>query len=218
MKKKNLIVELLKLIGVAIVGWFLWVVIFSAAVSAVSAESDVTVEPFPGASMVFGVITALVVLFIMEINSVNLLKQRVLQTLNNITIANKRSNNLLDKANKVTEKYMTFESKVISDIASAIKPVNSSSRKIKNSLAFEQRINQFPELKSNQSIMELLKQLRESENVVANFKLEHNDFVTRYNYNINSLPMSAFKGIFKMKEFSFYSDDNDLISDEDLGI
>ena len=215
MKKKNLIVELLKLIGVAIVGWFLWVVIFSAAISA---ESDVTVEPFPGASMVFGVITALVVLFIMEINSVNLLKQRVLQTLNNITIANKRSDTLLDKANKVTEKYMTFESKVISDIASAIKPEKSSSRKIKNSSAFEQRINEFPELKSNQSIMELLKQLRESENVVANFKLEHNDFVTRYNYNINSLPISVFKGIFKMKEFSFYSDDNDLISDEDLGI
>ena len=215
MKKKNLIVELLKLIGVAIIGWFLWVIIFSFTTPI---ESDVMVEPFTGASMVFGFVTALVVLFIMELNSVNLLKQRVLQTLNNITITNKRSDNLLDKANKVTEKYMTFESKVISDIASAIKPEKSSSRKIKNSSAFEQRINEFPELKSNQSIMELLKQLRESENIVANFKLEHNDFVTRYNYNINSLPVSAFKGIFKMKEFSFYSDGNDLISDEDLGI
>ena len=215
MKKKNLIVELLKLIGVAIIGWFLWVIIFSFTTPI---ESDVMVEPFTGASMVFGFVTALVVLFIMELNSVNLLKQRVLQTLNNITIANKRSDTLLDKANKVTEKYMTFESKVISDIASAIKPEKSSSRKIKNSSAFEQRINEFPELKSNQSIMELLKQLRESENIVANFKLEHNDFVTRYNYNINSLPVSAFKGIFKMKEFSFYSDDNDLISDEDLDI
>ena len=215
MKKKNLIVELLKLIGVVIVGCFLWVIIFSYITPA---ESDVMVEPFKGASMVFGFITAFVVFFIMEINSVNLLKQGVLQTLNNITIANKRSNILLIKANKVTEKYMTFESKVISDIASAIKPEKSSSRKIKNSFAFEQRMNEFPELKSNQSIMELLKQLRESENVVANFKLEHNDFVSRYNYNINSLPISVFKGIFKMKEFSFYSDDNDLISDEDLGI
>ena len=215
MKKKNLILELLKLLGVAIIGWFLWVIIFSFTTST---ESDVMVEPFTGASMVFGLVTALVVLFIIELNSVNLLKQRVLQTLNNITIANKRSDNLLDKANKVTEKYMTFESKVISDIASAIKPEKSSSRKIKNSSAFEQRINEFPELKSNQSIMELLKQLRESENVVANFKLEHNDFVTRYNYNINSLPISVFKGIFKMKEFSFYSDENDLIFDEDLGI
>ena len=215
MKKKNLILELLKLLGVAIIGWFLWVIIFSFTTST---ESDVMVEPFTGASMVFGLITALVVLFIIELNSVNLLKQRVLQTLNNITIANKRSDNLLDKANKVTEKYMTFESKVISDIASAIKPEKSSSRKIKNSSAFEQRINEFPELKSNQSVMELLKQLRESENVVANFKLEHNDFVTRYNYNINSFPISVFKGIFKMKEFSFYSDENDLISDEDLGI
>ena len=215
MKKKNLILELLKLLGVAIIGWFLWVIIFSFTTST---ESDVMVEPFTGASMVFGLVTALVVLFIIELNSVNLLKQRVLQTLNNITIANKRSENLLDKANKVTEKYMTFESKVISDIASAIKPEKSSSRKIKNSSAFEQRINEFPELKSNQSVMELLKQLRESENVVANFKLEHNDFVTRYNYNINSFPVSVFKGIFKMKEFSFYSDENDLISDEDLGI
>ena len=106
--------------------------------------------------MIYGFITATVVLFIIELNSVNLLKQRVSQTLNNITITNKRSDNLLDKANKVTEKYM----------------------------AFEQRINEFLELKSNQSIMELLKQLRESENIVANFKLEHNAFVAQYNYNI----------------------------------
>ncbi len=215
MKKKNLILELLKLIGITIVGWLLWVLIFSATTTA---ESDVMVEPFTGASMVFGFITAAVVLFVIEINSVNLLKQRVSQTLNNITIANKRSANLLDKANKVTEKYMSFESKVVSDFASAIKPEKSSARKIKNSSAFEQRINEFPELKSNQSIMELLKQLRESENVVANFKLEHNDFVSQYNYTINSLPMSVFKGIFKMKEVSFYSDNNDLISDEELGI
>lgn len=203
------------MIGVTIVGWLLWVVIFSTTTPV---ESDVMVEPFTGASMILGFSTAIVLLLALELNSVNLLKQRVSQTLNNITIANKRSDNLLDKANKVTEKYMSFESKVISDIASAIKPEKNSSRKIKNSSTFEQRINEFPEIKSNQSIMELLKQLRESENVVANFKLEHNDFVTQYNYRINSLPISIFKGIFKMKEVSFYSDSSDLISDEDLGI
>lgn len=203
------------MIGVTIVGWLLWVVIFSTTTPV---ESDVMVEPFTGASMILGFSTAIVLLLALELNSVNLLKQRVSQTLNNITIANKRSDNLLDKANKVTEKYMSFESKVISDIASAIKPEKNSSRKIKNSSTFEQRINEFPEIKSNQSIMELLKQLRESENVVANFKLEHNDFVTQYNYRINSLPISIFKGIFKMKEVLFYSDSSDLISDEDLGI
>lgn len=215
MKKKNLILELLKLIATTIVGWLLWVVIFSTTTSV---ESDVMVEPFTGASMIFGFITATIVLFVIELNSVNLLKQRVSQTFNNITITNKRSDNLLDKANKVTEKYMSFESKVVSDIASTLKSEKNSSRKIKNSSSFEQRINEFPELKSNNSVMELLKQLRESENIVANFKLEHNDFVTQYNYSINSLPISIFKGILKMEECSFYSDDKDLISDEDLGI
>lgn len=215
MKKKNLILELLKLMGVTIAGWFLWVIIFSATTPT---ESDVMVEPFTGASMVLGFITAIIVLFIIELNSVNLLKQRVSQTLNNITVANKRSDNLLDKANKVVEKYMTFESKVVSDIASTSKPEKSFLKRINNSSAFEQRINEFPELKSNNSIMELLKQLRESENIVANFKLEHNDFVTQYNYSINSFPISIFRGMFKMKEFMFYSDDNDLISDDALGI
>lgn len=215
MKQKNLIIELIKLMGVTIAGWFLWVIIFSMVTTE---KSDVMYEPFTGACTVFGFITAVIVLFIMEINSVNLLKQRVSQTLNNMTIANKRSDNLLNKANKVTEKYMSFETKIISDIASAIKPEKSSIKKIKNSSAFEQRINEFPELKSNNSIMELLKQLRESENIVANFKLEHNEYVTKYNYNINSFPVSIFKGLLKLKEFSFYSDDKDLISDEELGI
>ncbi len=215
MKKKNLILELLKIIGVTAAGWILWVFIFSA-ISQAGAEGDI--EPFKGASMIFGFITAITVLFILEINSINLLKQQVLQTLNNITITNKRADSLLDKANRVAKKYMKFESETVSEIASAIKPKKSPSKSIKNSSSFEQRINEFPQLKSDQAVMELLRQLRESENIIANFKLEHNDFVSQYNYNINSFPIIIFKGAFKINEFSFYSDDKDMISDEELGI
>ncbi len=214
MKEKNLILELLKLIGVTAAGWILWVFIFSSASS--GAETDI--EPFPGASMAFGFITAVIVLFIMELNSVNLLKQRVNQSLNNITIANNRADSLLEKANKVAKKYMIFETDVVSDIASAIKPGKNSSKSIKNSSAFEQRINEFPELKSNEAVMELLNQLRESENIIADFKLDHNNFVAKYNYNINSFPIIILKGALKATEFSFYSDDRDLVSDEALGI
>ncbi len=217
MKKKNLLLELLKIIGVTTAGWILWVFIFS---SASPAGAETIIEPFPGASMVLGFVTAVIVLFIMEINSVNLLKQRVHQSLNNITIANKRSDSLLEKANKVIKKYMTFETEVVADIASAIKPRKGSSKSIKNASAFEQRINEFPELKSNEAVMELLNQLRDSENIIANFKLEHNNFVAQYNFNINSFPIIILKSVLKVQEFSYYNDDEDrdLVSDEALGI
>ena len=157
-------------------------------------------------------------LIIIAINSVNLLKQRSSQTLSNISITNKRANTLLEKANKVVEKHINFEQKVVTDIAETMKPERTSSKKIRNSNAFEQKINEFPELKSNESVMELLKQLRENENIVANFKLEHNNFVAQYNYEINSFPVIIFKGLFKIKEIEFYSDDSEMISDEELGI
>ena len=166
--------------------------------------------------MLFGFITAVITLLIISLNSVNILKQRVKQTLNNITVANKRSITLLEKANKVADKYMDFEKEVVSTIAKSKK--NKITKRIVNANSFEQRINEYPELKSNQNIAELLKQIRESENIVANFKLEHNEFVARYNNEINSLPLLLFKGIMKNIEFEYYSDESNMKSDEELGI
>ena len=49
MKKKNLMLELLKLVGVTIIGYLLWVVIFAGLCPV---ESETVVEPFQGACMV----------------------------------------------------------------------------------------------------------------------------------------------------------------------
>ena len=213
MKKKNILIQLLILIGVTLLGYLLWVLIFAGFTPV---ETEKLAEPFTGASMLFGFITAVITLLIISLNSVNILKQRVKQTLNNITVANKRSITLLEKANKVADKYMDFEKEVVSTIAKSKK--NKITKRIVNANSFEQRINEYPELKSNQNIAELLKQIRESENIVANFKLEHNEFVARYNNEINSLPLLLFKGIMKNIEFEYYSDESNMISDEELGI
>ena len=129
MKKKHLIIQLLILIGVTILGYLLWVIIFAGFTPA---ESEKLAEPFTGASMLFGFITALITLLIISLNSVNVLKQRVKQTLNNITVTNKRSVILLEKANKVSDKYMDFEKEVVSTIASSIKISKNQSKKIVN--------------------------------------------------------------------------------------
>lgn len=213
MKKKHLLIQLLILIGVTILGYLLWTLIFAGFTPV---ESETVIEPFTGASMLFGFITAIITLLIISLNNVNILKQRVKQTLNNITVTNKRSVTLLEKANKVVDKYMDFEKDVVSTISKSKK--NKITKRIVNANSFEQRINEYPELKSNTSIMELLNQIRESENIVANFKLEHNEFVARYNNEINSFPAVLFKSIMKNNEFEFYNDDSDIISDEKLGI
>ncbi len=168
--------------------------------------------------MVFGFVTAFILLLAFELNTTNMFKQRVNQTLSNITITNKRSSSLLEKANRVSDKYMNYEGSTVHNVAEAKKGVKPRFKLIKNAEGFESRLDEFPNLKANESIMELLRQLRESENIVTNFKLDHNDCVAQYNYQVNSFPVVLCKPMMKVKEFSYYTDTDDLISNDELGI
>lgn len=65
--KKNIFLEILKILGAIIAGGFLWLIIFSFALPA--AEDGSTSEPFPGAIIVLGVVTAVIVLLIINYNT-----------------------------------------------------------------------------------------------------------------------------------------------------
>ena len=121
------------------------------------------VEPFNGASLVFVFLTGLIITFVYKLNNVSSLKQKANAVKSNIEVLNKRSDILLTKANKVANKYMKHESHVQKSVTYVRK-----GQVILNSKQFWGMLENYPELKANESIMELLRQIRESENAIAN--------------------------------------------------
>ena len=113
-KKYNLGLEILKIFFWIVCGWLLWVFIFAVFTPS---EVDEVIEPFNGASLIFGFFTGVIVSFIMKINLVNNLKQKTLEKDSNIKVLLKRSEKLLEKANKVADKYMSHEKEIQEKIA-----------------------------------------------------------------------------------------------------
>ena len=222
MKKSNTFLELLKLLGSCLAGCFLWLIIFSIALEP---DADgATSEPFPGAICVLGVLTALIVMFILNYNRIQNAYQKTKSSFSNIGIFKERSERLLVKANKVADKYMAHEENVQVEVSKNRTQKGSAaasklSRVIRNSEEFQIALENYPDLKANESIMELLNQIRDSENGFAQAKLNYNAFVECYNTLIHTFPNNMIRGIFKFKDAEFYNDEADTeISDEALGI
>lgn len=218
MKKPNTVIELLKLFAMMVIGWFFWLLIFSITITPEDAE--MTVEPFRGASLLFGLLTGLIISAGLKYNAMHRAYQRTKSAYSNISIFNERAEKLLDKANRVADKYMDFEGSVQISIAHERNERDIIKGKIYNSHQFKTALENYPDLKANESIMELLKQIQDCENGLANQKLIYNNEVEKYNTLIHSFPASVLCGIFRFKDAEFYSGTNEteIVSDEQLGI
>ena len=218
MKKQNVAVEILKILVSIFVGWFLWVCIFSALTPQ---EANEMIEPFHGASVVLGVLTGLIVSIITKYNVLHKAYQHTKSSLSNIEIFKERVDRLLDKANRVADKYMNFEKGAHVEVAHE-RGTNSSNKtgKIHNAFQFQTVLESYPNLKSNESVMELLNQIKDCENSLAAQKINYNDSVEYYNTLIHSFPMSILSSLFHFKEVQFYKgpDEDNLISYDELGI
>ena len=90
---------------------------------------------------------------------------------------------------------------------------------IRNAQQFQVEIENYPELKANQSIMTLLEQIKETENAYAQAKINYNLYVEYYNTLIHSFPNSIFIKLLKFNDIEFYNDEEEKeVSDEELGI
>lgn len=216
MKKPSVIIEVLKLFALCVVGWILWIFIFSATITPEDAE--MTVEPFQGASLIFGVLTGLLVCLGLKYNAMHKARQRTKSAFSGIKIFEERSEKLLDKANRVADKYMSFEGSVQVKIAQA--RGSAKIRRISNSQQFQSALEGYPDLKANQSVMELLEQIKDCENSIARQKLIYNEAVEEYNTLIHSFPATLLRGAFHFQDAEFYqgADEADMVSDESLGI
>ncbi|MGY3725532.1 LemA family protein [Granulicatella balaenopterae] len=218
-QKNSILLEMIKMFAVSLVGWIGWLFIFS---SFTPMEHEEVVEPFTGASFVFGVITGLLLYLGMKYNKINHQYQQIKTLKSNILIAEERGDALLSKANRVVDKYMANEKELKLDAvklaqgAGGIKFTN----RIGNSNQFKMTLKDYPELRTQDSIQELLNQIKSCEDTIAVNKVTYNEGVEKYNTSIHSFPMSMFGKITKFKDASYYREDPfaDLVSDEALGI
>lgn len=216
MKKGSVIVELVKLFGMMVVGWILWVFVF--AITTTPEESELVVEPFQGASLIFGVLTGLIICFGLKYNAMHKAQQATKAAFSNISVFEERAEKLFDKANRVADKYMDFEGSVQVQIAHE-RGTAMKGKRISNAKQFQTALEGYPDLKANQSIMELLNQIKDCENKLANQKFVYNQSVEEYNTLIHSFPASLLRKIGHFEDAEFYTHaEENMVSDEALGI
>lgn len=214
MKKENVALQILKILGIYLAGCLLWLLVFSTFMPA--DETGATTEPFQGAICILGIITATIVVLVVNYNLMQKAFQKTKSTFSNIKIFKDRTERLLEKANKVADKYMQHEKNIQVSVA---EKRSKKPKIIKNAQQFQMELENYPDLKANQSIMELLSQIKDTENAYAQSKINYNDSAEVYNTLIHIFPNNILRKIFKFQDVEFYDDSNENeITDEELGI
>ena len=147
MKKPNVLIGLLQLIGAIILGWILWLFIFAAIIPE---EQDIS-NFQSGISILLGAVTGILVLMIIKYNGAHRTQQTARKAFSDIKVYEEKTDRLLGKANRVSDKYMKHEKKVYTQIEEARSQGKGMVVKIRNGSEFQQAIEKFPELRSNEN-------------------------------------------------------------------
>lgn len=209
--KNNLLVQLLKLIGAFVIAWLLVVIIF-----AVATTGDEIPEKYNGLMALLAVVIAFAATIIIDFNAISRLKSMIQKTKADIESVNETANTLIDKAERVADKYRSDETAVFKGFADARK----GNKKIRTSQDFKAVMEAYPELQANVHTQKLLNQIETTENAKLNAKLNYTNAVAQYNAKIHSFPVVMLRRICKWEdvdaEFGLQKDE--LVSDEELGI
>lgn len=213
MKQPNTVMELLKLLAAFVISMFLWMFI----IATLPGETYDDGEPFPGATTVFSVVTAVGIAAATKYNAMQQAWQVTRSTLSNIQIHEEKTLRLLEKATRVAEQYMHFEERVQVGVAHER---GGKRPAVRSAHQFQVMLEDYPDLKANTSVMELLAQIRECENAVVYQKVAYNRAVEQYNILIHSFPASLFRKLFHFEDAEFYTRplEAEMVSDEALGI
>ena len=122
-------------------------------------------------------------------------------------IIEEKNERLLQKANEIVDKYMNYEERVQLGIA---KERTAKKIVIKDSNQFQTVLENYPDLKANEGMRELLTQIREGENAYMFQKMRYNTVVEQHNFLIHSFPGCFLTLIFKLKDAEFYGRSNEV--------
>ena len=209
--------------GVFIIAFLtmVWLVIFSAIDTS---GSEIDYEPFQGASIVFAVLSYIIIVFLFQYHKVVNLKELIKSSYSAIEIKEQYVEKLIVQLRELTDKIVDHELKMsvrknVSELLEEKKSVNNftndenqanhseSKRKFygesgntskhEYSTKMEETKNKIIEeierdtsVTADQSIKDLIAEIKESEVLVANQKLHYNEMVSQYNKAIYTLPFA----------------------------
>ena len=212
--------------GVFIIAFLtmVWLVIFSAIDTS---GSEIDYEPFQGASIVFAVLSYIIIVFLFQYHKVVNLKELIKSSYSAIEIKEQYVEKLIVQLRELTDKIVDHELKMsvrknLSELLEEKKSVNNltndenkanhseSTRKSygesgnfskhEYSTKLEETKNKIIEeierdtnITADQSIKDLIAEIKESEVLVANQKLHYNEMVSQYNKTIYSLPLALLR-------------------------
>lgn len=195
-----------------------WLIIFSAIDTS---GSEIDYEPFQGASIVFAVLSYIIIVFLFQYHKVVNLKELIKSSYSAIEIKEQYVEKLIVQLRELTDKIVDHELKMsvrknVSELLEEKKSVNNftndenqanhseSKRKFygesgntskhEYSTKMEETKNKIIEeierdtsVTADQSIKDLIAEIKESEVLVANQKLHYNEMVSQYNKAIYTL-------------------------------
>ena len=169
--------------------------------------------------LVLIVIAIIVVLVVLAIGIYNALVQkrlRIDEAFAQIEVQLKRRHDLIPNLVNAVKGYMGFEQKVLTDVTNARAAAVAAGAQgpaqqaaAENALTSTLRslfavVENYPELKANQNVLELQEQLTTTENQISFSRQHYNASVLEYNNSIQVFPNSLLAGMFGFTKRDFF--------------
>jgi LemA protein len=163
-----------------------------------------------------GVVVILVLFFVGLYNGLVNRRNRVDEALAQIEVQLKRRWDLIPNLVNAVKGYMGFEQKVLTDVTEARAAAVSAGAQgvaaqaqAENMLTSTLRslfavVENYPELKANQNVLELQEQLTTTENQISFSRQHYNATVLDYNTSIQTIPNVIFAGMFGFAKREFF--------------
>jgi LemA protein len=226
MQAKKLLTWILVFILSVIVGWLVFLLIFAIFTSTDGAAlSDFYDRLAFLLSFVLAIVITISYMLISSFNKIKKIKNIADSSYSSISIYKKKATDLLDKANRVIDKYIRHESEVHTQTAQyrseSMQNKPLLPKRINTSAEFLSVVENYPDLKAIAGVQQLIGQIVETETSITNSKITYNNNVTAYNSFISGFPVNLMKNKWNLEPLAFYSDDSNSnveITDELLGI
>lgn len=166
--------------------------------------------------IVIGVVVLLVVLAIGIYNSLVQKRLRIDEAFAQIEVQLKRRHDLIPNLVNAVKGYMGFEQKVLTDVTNArAAAVSAGAQGVAQQAAAENMLSStlrslfavvenYPELKANQNVLELQEQLTTTENQISFSRQHYNATVLDYNTAIQTFPNLVLAGPFGFSKRDFF--------------
>ena len=170
----------------------------------------------PVVLIIIAIAVVLVVILIALYNGLVQRRLRIDEAFAQIEVQLKRRHDLIPNLVNAVKGYMQFEQKVLTDVTNARAAAVSAGAQgvaaqaqAENALTSTLRslfavVENYPELKANQNVMELQEQLTTTENQISFSRQHYNASVLDYNTGIQTFPAVLLAGMFGFSKREFF--------------